>query len=230
MTSPFPSFAPPRGQQGFTLIELLVSLAILSMVATMLLGGVVSAGTLADRAEWADNRTSQITSAQIILRQRIEGLRPVLRLDSGDPTMDVDGTDSMLDFFAVPPAGDPVSGVQKYRLMLSGTGDLMLFRAPELTDSFDLRSYGVTGWKASRLIDGATSLSITYFGASRSDPRRAWRSFWRDSGSAPELIRIRIGFAPEDQRIWPDLIIRPAVSVDLACDPETPARTCGSRA
>lgn len=221
---------PPWKEQGFTLIELLVALAILSMVATMLLGGVVSAGTLARRAERADSTASEIGAAQTILRQRIEGLRPVILLDSSEPMMDVGGTERRFDFFAVPPAGDPTSGVQKYRLVLSGTGDVILFRAPELTDSFDLRSYGVTGWKASRLIGGATSLSVAYYGAIKTDPQRKWRSFWPDSSSAPELVRIRVVLAPGDTRIWPDLVIRPAVSVDLACDPEAPTQTCGGRA
>ena len=230
MTRPYHAFPCPSRQQGFTLIELLVSLAILSMVATMLLGGVVSAGALTRRAERADRTASEISAAQTILRQRIEGLRPVIRLDSSDPMMDVGGTEGRFDFFAVPPAGDPTSGVQKYRLVLSATGDLILFRAPELTDSFDLRSYGVTGWKASRLIGGATSLSISYYGAGKAGPLRSWRSFWDDNATAPELVRIRVGFAPGDPRVWPDLVIRPAVSVDLACDPETQARNCGNRA
>lgn len=221
---------PPFKEQGFTLIELLVALGILSMIATMLLGGVVSAGALARRAEQTDSATGQTTAAQTILRQRIEGLRPVRRLDSSEPMMDVGGTSARLDFFAVAPAGDPTSGVQKYRLMLSGTGDVILFRAPELTDTFDLRSYGVTGWKASRLIGGATSLSIAYYGAIKTDPQRKWRNFWPDSSTAPELVRVRVGFAPGDTRFWPDLIIRPAVSVDLACDPEAPTQTCGGRA
>lgn len=163
MKSNLPTPPVRRAEHGFTLIELLVALGILSMVATMLLGGVVSAGALASRAESKDLASSEVTAAQTILRQRIELLRPVIRLDSGTPTMDVCGTDRRLDFFAVAPSGDPASGVQKYRLLLTATGDLILFRAPELTDSFNLRSYGVTGWNGSRLIGGAASLSIAYF-------------------------------------------------------------------
>lgn len=229
MTRHFPASPAQPAEHGFTLIELLVALGILSMVATMLLEGVVSAGSLATRAERKDIASSEVTAAQTILRQRIELLRPVIRLDSGTPMMDVSGTDRRLDFFAVAPSGDPTSGVQKYRLLLTATGDLILFRAPELTETFDLRSYGVTGWSGSRLIGGAASLSIAYFGAIGASAERSWRSHWDDQSRAPELIRIRLSFATGDDRLWPDLIVRPAVFVDLACDPEMAAAACGGR-
>jgi general secretion pathway protein J len=87
----------------------------------------------------------------------------------------------------------------------------------------------VTGWNGSRLIGGAASLSIAYFGAHGADAERSWRSHWDDQSRAPELIRIRLGFAAGDDRLWPDLIVRPAVFVDLACDPEMAAAACGGR-
>jgi hypothetical protein len=42
----------------------------------------------------------------------------------------------------------------------------------------------------------------------------------------PELVRIRVGFAPGDRRVWPDLIIRPAVTIDGTCRVNRTARQC----
>jgi general secretion pathway protein J len=221
--------AAHRASSGFTLVELLVSLVILSMMATMLLGGIGTATTLGRRTGTAEDVLSEIAAAQAMLRHRIEGLRPLSRLDSADPAMDVGGEEQRFDFFAAPPLADPAGGIQKYRLLLTASGDLMLYRAPELTDHFDLRSPGVVGWKAIRVLQAVTSLSIGYFGATRTDPARKWRSFWRDNATAPEIVRIRVGFAPGDARDWPDLMIRPSVTVDLACDPEAARAACGSR-
>jgi len=220
--------ASNRPPNGFTLVELLVSLAVLSLMATMLLGGIGSATAFGRRTEEAGETLDEIAAAQAMLRHRIEGLRPLARLDTSDAAMNVDGDERRFDFFAPPPLADPVGGIQKYRLLLTASGDLMLYRAPELTDHFDLRSPGVVGWKAIRVLRAVTSLSIGYFGATRSDPARKWRSFWQNNATAPEIVRIRVGFAPGDARDWPDLIIRPAVTVDLACDPET-GSACGAR-
>lgn len=214
-------------EHGFTLIELLVALGILSLVATMLLGGMVSAGAFARRTDRNETATAEVSAAQIILRQHIESLRPAQRLDAAEPTMDIAGDDKMLDFFGAPPLGDPAGGLRKYRLMLTAAGDLVLFQAPELTDHFDLRARGVTGWKAARLLSGVRTLSLSYYGANRMNRERTWRSIWLNSGSAPELVRVRLGFVEGDPRSWPDLLIRPAVTTDLDCDPEIRFGKCG---
>lgn len=216
-------------ERGFTLIELLVTLAILSLMATMLLGGVVSAGTLARKTDRTENAADEVTAAQIILRQRLETLRSVARLDTVSPAMDFQGNGDAFDFFSAPPLGDPTGGIQKYRLMLTGTGDLILFHAPELADNIDLSSRSVTGWKAARLLSGVRSIAVSYYGATRNNPERKWRTVWQNNANAPELVRIRIGFAEGDVRIWPDLIIHPTITADLGCDPETPTASCGAQ-
>lgn len=207
-------------EAGFTLIESLVALGILSMAATLLLGGLTITSRFAGDMTASERAASEVMAAQIILRQRIEGMRPVAFLSGSRPTMDLDGTDRRFDFYSVPPEGDPVGGVQRYRLMLAGSGDLMLFRAPELSERIDLAAPEVVGWTPSRLITGVTSATFAYYGATRADPERRWRDFWRDQSRAPELVRIRIAFNPDDSRRWSDLIVRPGATIDLACDPQ----------
>lgn len=212
---------------GFTLVEMLVSLAILALVATMLLEGVVGSAHIARRASNNQQAGAEVAAAQFILRARITTLRPVVQIVGGEPTMDVRGTDRVLDFFGRPSAGSAQGGIVKYRLMLTSVGDVVLFQAPELTDHFDLRSPGVVGWRASPILRGASTMAIAYFGATRDDPERKWRSFWRYNATAPELVRIRIGFREGDGRLWPDFIIHPVTTVRLDCDPEARTKSCG---
>lgn len=216
-------------EAGFTLIESLVALGILSMAATLLLGGLTITSRFARDMTASEGATSEVTAAQIILRQRIEGLRPVAFLSGSRPTMDLDGADRRFDFYGVPPQGDPEGGVQRYRLMLAGSGDLMLFRAPELSERIDLAAPEVVGWTPSRLISGVTSATFAYYGGTRADPARRWRTFWRDQSRAPELVRIRVAFAAGDPRRWNDLIVRPGATIDLACDPQRGGSCEGSR-
>jgi hypothetical protein len=171
---------------------------------------------------------NEVAAAQFVLRGHIAALLPVAQLTGAEATMDVSGTDRMFDFFAAPSMGSGQGGIVKYRLLLTSAGDLVLFQAPELTDKFDLRSPGVVGWHASPILRGAASLSISYFGPTRSDPERKWRNFWQNSVAAPELVRVRVGFRTDDKRNWPDLVVRPLVTVRLDCDPEARTKTCGA--
>ncbi len=187
----------------------------------------LSAGTIARQTERDATVETEIGSAQIIMRQRIEGMIPVSRLDTRDPTLEAGGNDRTFDFHAVPPVGDSSNGVQKYRLMMTSAGDLVLFHASELSSRLDLRDRGTVGWTGSLLLSGVSSLAIAYYGATRDDPERKWRSFWQNESHAPEVVRIRIAFPPGDQRVWPDMLVRPAATVDLACDPEKNTGKCG---
>lgn len=219
----------PRRPNGFTLTELLVSLAVLSLTATLLLSGVTTASVIARDTGRDARALDEVAAAQTILRDRIGLLRPVKRLDLSQPLMDVSGNERVFEFYSVPASGSREGGVHKYRLMLTSPGDLVLYHIPELTDQVDPRALSVVGWKPITLLHGASTLSIGYFGATVADPERKWRSFWRDNAVAPELVRVRIGFAASDRRVWPELVMRPGPTVDLSCDPEAGTKSCGAR-
>lgn len=216
-------------EAGVTLIESLVALAILAMSATLLLGGLTTTGRFTRDMAASERAASEVMAAQIILRQRIEAMRPVAFLTGSRPMMDLYGTDRRFDFYSVPPQGDPVGGVQRYRLMMAGSGDLMLFHAPELSERIDLAASEVIGWTPSRLIGGATSATFAYYGATRTDPERRWRTVWGSESRLPELVRVRVTFGADDPRRWSDLIVRPGATVDLACDPQSRTPCAGDR-
>lgn len=216
-------------ESGFTLTELLVSIAVLSLTATLLLSGVMTATAITRDTDRDARALDEVAAAQIILRDRIALLRPVKRLDLSEPLMDVAGNDRLFEFYSVPAAGSREGGVRKYRLMLTSAGDLVLYHIPELTDRVDPRALAMVGWKPVTLLGGASTLAIGYYGATHADPQRRWRSFWRDNATAPELVRVRVGFVGSDRRFWPELVVRPGPKLDLGCDPETGTRICGPR-
>ena len=217
------------GAQGFTLIEMLVSLAILSMGASLLLAGLVTAGVFARQSRREEAASVAVAAAQMILRTRLERMQPVPRLDVSDPTMDSRGTDKIFDFYGPSADRDKGQGVQRYRLMLTAPGDLILYRAPELSDTLDTAATSVAGWQATTLLRQVAGFSVAYFGARRNETARAWNNFWSNNSRLPEAIRIHVGFRDGDPRVWPDLIVRPGSTVDLACDPEQGTARCGGR-
>lgn len=208
MTGPFPRIR----EAGFTLIELLVSLAILSLVATMLLGGVSMAARLNREDANRSNALDTIVGAQTMLRSRIEQLHPLRRLDRDEPTLDLDGSQSVLSFDGPPADRDSPSALMRYRLMRTATGDLVLFSVSSLSDRVDISDRGVVGWTPIRVLSGIEDLSIAYFGPDPAQAGLRWQTFWWDRPRPPELVRIRVRFPEGDPRRWPELIIRPRAS------------------
>ena len=198
-----------RTERGFTLIELLVSLLVLSMVATMLLGGVAMAVRVRDRDDARRAATDAVVAAQAILCGRIEHPHPVPRLDRAEPTIDLDGSGSVFTFYAPPMDRDGPDALRRYRLMRSATGDLLLFSASALADDVELDGPGVIGWTPTRLMADVADLSIAYFGTDPGRGGERWQSFWRSRADAPRLVRVRVTFHEGDRRRWPDLVVHP---------------------
>ncbi len=229
MTTRAPLTLRRSGAEGFTLVEMLVSLAILSMGASVLLAGLVTAGVFARQSRGEETASATVAAAQMILRTRLERMRPVQRLDVSDPTMDSRGTDKVFDFYGPSADRDKGQGVQRYRLMLTAPGDLVLYRAPELSDTLDTAAASVAGWQSTTLLRRVAGFSIAYFGARRNETARAWNNFWSGNSRLPEAVRIHVSFRDGDPRVWPDLIVRPGPTVDVACDPEQSAARCGGK-
>jgi general secretion pathway protein J len=200
---------------GFTLIELLVGLAILGMMAAMLVAGLGTTGLMAARTRAAADALEPVAAAQMVLRGRLERLSAVPRLTSAVPIVDIEGNERAFDFTGAPPDRDMPDALYRYRLAMTSGGDVMLYSAPVLAREADEGEVSPS-WQAIRLAQGARGLSISYFGDAPAGGRR-WLTAWYDRPQPPDLVRVRVAFAPGDRRAWPDLIVRPRATVNNAC-------------
>jgi len=117
------------GESGFTLIELLVSLALLGMAAVLLTQGLASAGIIAQRERVSKSNLEQIVTSQRVLRATIERLRPITRIDSAVPIVELRGTAGVLTFVGPPFDRDGPDALQRFRLTRTASGDLVLYSA-----------------------------------------------------------------------------------------------------
>lgn len=216
-----------RRDAGFTLIEVLVTLAILGCVSGLLLSAIVTVRQTSRHMLSTDNDNISVASAQFILRSRVERLRAIPRPDRASPVIDFEGTGDELSFFAPPIERSAPGGLQAFRLLRTSTGDVALFSSPYLSENVDLHSHNIAGWEPTKLIDGVERLSISYFGPQLGTSAVAWQRFWNNRAQPPSLVRIGLDFAPGDRRSWPDLIIRPSASVNLACRIDPATARCG---
>jgi general secretion pathway protein J len=213
-------------RNGFTMIELLVSLFILGLTAAMLLSGLTLTRRLAVRATAQSATAESIVTAQTILRERIETMVASARFDTLAPVVDVRGGTNVVSFFApAAPAARP-SSVARYRLIRSAPGDLVLYGVSDLSDRVDPYAPGENGWTPTVLLTGVEALEMGYFGAAPPDRQRRWRTEWIERQQPPELIRVRVAFRAGDTRQWPDLIARPAATVNAACRIDTYTGRC----
>lgn len=215
------------GASGFTLIELLVGLALMGMAASLLLAGLRMAGLIAQRERVRATGLDEVIAAQRLLRTAIERLRPVARLDTARPVLEFRGTDAVLSYIAPPPDRDAPTALGRFRLARAATGDLVLYAASTRKAKVDPRGYDLSGWTPTTLLRGTASLSIAYRGVPVTGGDRAWLNRWWDRTSPPELIRIRVEFAPGDRRLWPDLLIRPQVATST-CQVDRATGGCGA--
>lgn len=211
---------------GFTLIELLVSLALLAVTATLLLASLTTARGIERRAEAVATSSESVAAAQNVLRDRIEAMLPETFFSGATPITDVRGDDRILSFTATPAESLRPAPPRRYRLALTRAGELSLFDVNAVSSRPEPLAPSVTGWNRAPLLGNVTDLRIAYFGIAPPDNRRRWRDVWQGRPRLPELVRVRVGFAPGDRRVWPDLIVRPAATVTSFCLIDTVTGRC----
>lgn len=198
-------------QRGATLVEAIVALALLSLFSLLLLQGLTAARNLWQGASARASTAEAIEGAQTALRERIGHLYPKARYDAPTPYPDLDGGPGRLDFTAPRPQAEGAAVLARYQLAVDTGGDLVLLSRSDL--------FGRSGdqpWRRDVLLRGVAGLDIAYFGKTEDEPA-AWHDSWHKEPSIPALIRLRVRFPAGDSRWWPDLLVRPMVSVDSDC-------------
>lgn len=194
------------GTAGFTLIEMLVSLAIMSLIGTLLLASVQLAGQ-SWRMTTRDTATAEeIRRARDFLRQSLSAIVPPRSANGADIFMT--GTATSLDFVSngTHALGDTPT---RYRVGLSGNGSLAV----------SYRSYrdtaGSREWVSETLLQGVDTLAISYLARS-GEPTDAWLTHWDRASPLPRLIRIDVRFTASG-REWPTLYVRPLNDANTGC-------------
>ena len=221
--------AVARRERGFTLIEMLVSLAIMGMLATMLLGGLQTAGQFIGRTQQQSAAEEEIVTAQRLLRDRIVALRAVTNPNSATPLVDAEGDQGTFTFIGPPLARSEPDALWRYRITATATGDVLIYWASTLDDRYNFAARDTKGWRPITVLRNVSAMRISYFGADAAGSRRGWQTRWSQRPQPPDLVRIRISFRVGDRRSWPDLIVRPRATENSACRIDLLTGRCGAQ-
>jgi general secretion pathway protein J len=196
---------------GYALIEMLATLVIVGLTSAMMVEGLGASRRVWEHVDSSNSMGDLIAGTQLLLRDRIERTFPATRYDKIPSYADFDGVADKMMFLAPPRDVGAPSALRRYVLSVAPNGDLVLSSLSDLTPDPKAQPDNLV------LLHNVQGLDIAYFGVAPPDNRPAWRFAWEQRPAPPQLIRIRVQFAPQDPRVWPELLIKPFATVDSMC-------------
>ncbi|MFO1129577.1 MAG: prepilin-type N-terminal cleavage/methylation domain-containing protein [Rhodospirillales bacterium] len=211
------------GDGGFTLLELLVAITVFALMAGILVAGFRFGVRVWEQAETASMQLTDVESAYAIVRRLIANAQPLtVASEDGNVHVDFAGTASRLSFVAPSPVQAFVGALHTISLVRVPAGpakqgeQLVLnvrpYEPDEANETPRRRAPGKERLdKSVVLVDRAQAVEFLYFGGDDADPTPKWQTTWINREAPPKLVAVRIRFAADDRRRWPDLIVAPVV-------------------
>jgi general secretion pathway protein J len=212
---------------GFTLAEMLVSLALFAMISALIAAVIDLIARLDGASRQLGDTVAQIVSTQTLLRARLEQMRAETDIRRLGDTLTIAGGTDELTFVSQGFDAQGPHQTQAMRLRRTNQGRMVLYTMP-LLSGYDTHSASVEGWQAAPLLDGVQWIELAYFGADRLTGRDVWQDRWVDRAQPPKLVRVRVGFAEGDPRVWQVLLVRPFSRVQLLCQDGRRSADCGA--
>ena len=183
----------PRGRTaGFALIELLVSLALLSAITVLVLGGFQTGRRIRDTSRIAEDR-GEADAAGAALAAWLRSAFPAVALDPGNrPAILFAGRPDGIRFVSL-----SLGEGERGGLILTDIG--FDAAAADRLAAWTSPFRAATAWTASRqamhaanLLDGAVSFELSYFGATDAASPPRWRAEWLGMDRLPAVIAARM--------------------------------------
>jgi general secretion pathway protein J len=209
---------------GYALVEMLATLLIVGMTSALMVSGLGASRRVWDKVDSANSMGDAIAGAQLALRERLERVFPATKYDKIPSYADFDGVADKVMFLSSPRDVSSPSALRRYQLSIAPNGDLLLASVSDLAADPTKPDENLV------LLHNVQGLDIAYFGVVPPDNRAGWRFTWEQRPAPPQLIRIRLQFAPQDPRVWPELLIKPAAMVDSMCVLMVMTKKCRGRA
>jgi general secretion pathway protein J len=191
-------------QSGFTLLELLVALVVLGLLVVGLTQGVRAGLTMWGAQTHRLGETGELDAGARVLRMllsRISAPAPSAFARPSGATTRLEGRVDSLAFVGDLPTG--LGTTRRANITLELVKERLVLRwtphRHEQTTAPEPEPI------ETELIGGVERLEFAYWGSPSPDQTAGWQAQW-DGFNVPSLIRVRLAFAKDDRRRWPDLI------------------------
>jgi general secretion pathway protein J len=194
-------------QGGFTLLELLVALVVLGLLVVGLTQGVRAGLTMWGAQTRRVGETGELDAGARVLRMLLGGISTpspgVAGRGVANPTK-LEGHPDSLVFVGDLPTG--LGTTRRATITIELVGERLVLRwSPH---RHELTTAPAPEPIETELIRGVAHLDFAYWGSPSPDQPAGWQAQW-DNFNIPQLIRVRLAFAKDDRRRWPDLIAAP---------------------
>lgn len=196
--------APVERDAGFTLVEVLVSLAILTVLLS-LLGGQLGLGLqLGEKGRQIAQRDEAVAIRNSIAA-RLQRAQPVFeRHATRGHRLAFTGRSDEISFVVDGEHEGEGGGLERNAILRSPDGSRLILRR----EPFDPLRGALPGATESVIASGLASFEVRYLEPLDQGRRSAWRDSWQDRASLPLLIEMSVrarGWHPEPVVVEPRL-------------------------
>lgn len=217
VTTPSPPQNTPHSDSGFTLIELLVALALLALLAAMMTGSLQFGSRVWERGIAHNEGSDNFRTAQALIQRQLVRSVSSRRSQARDTAFDLfRGRPGMVEFVAPFPAQSGPGGLYRQRLLLDAD-QLILAWQPAQHNAPGAPRFNMPGSKSIVLLAGVADFEVTYLGSDLKGGTPEWRDEWSEQ-RLPRLVRIRLASKDVTGHAWPDITVRPRLSVTQAAN------------
>lgn len=216
-----------RSEAGFTLLELLVALTVLAVLMVLMFGGLRFGARVWETGDAGLRGIAEMQTAATLIRRTISQAVPTGSIGTaaeGAAVPAFRGTAAALRLIGPAPSQLLPGGLYETILGLedgigseaNGGRRLSVRWRPLPRGAVPGVMAGDQDWRTKQvvLLDGIADLRLRYFGQSEDgdDAAPRWHDRWETMLALPDLVSIRIGFMPGDQRTWPEIVVAPMAS------------------
>lgn len=210
MTSRLPVDGDARA--GFTLLELLIAITLLGLLMATLFGGLQLGARVWERGEARLDQSARLQVVQNFLHDRLVQSYPLDVVDdrTSRRALAFEGSSDALRFVTLMPE-HLGTGFVEFVVAVGDQVDTkqLIVQWRPFDVSKPLPQAADAELQVKVLLERIEDLEISYYGAPSRNLPAAWYEEWREASVLPQLVRIRLSFAPADLRHWPDLIVHP---------------------
>lgn len=192
---------PQRPQQGFTLIELVIAMTLMSLILTILFGGLRLAGRSWDAGTARADKSNEMRLVETLVTRTVRQLYPLVWQDASGSRLSFAGGPNAVMFTAPLPAHSGIAGIYLISLELKRDGnhqELLMRRQIYRPDMRELSEKAET----TVLLEDITRAGFSYFGSQGSQDAPQWTESWEGAMAVPQIIRLSLA---TDQP-WPDIV------------------------
>jgi general secretion pathway protein J len=195
---------------GFTLLEVLIALALLGFILVALAGGV----RFGVRAWQAEERrgagAAELEAVHGLLRRMVATAQPLplAGLGPAGASLYFDGRPNEMSFISDLPEAIGGAGPYDLALELTAGGRLVLRWRPHVRP---VPGSSPGPYAETELMRGVAALDLRYFVPAINGQPAGWLSEWRQPGTLPALVRVKLRLAEGDRRRAMELVVAPLI-------------------